>query len=396
MKKNILIVSSNFYAVKTIFNELLNFFDREYNIYFISNNLFATKKNILFFEKLVYEKKIKFFQLFKSFQEKNNFRNSEKEIVKDLDVIINKIKKINFDEILISETILPETKYLLKKLTDKNTKVGFYYPHGLDRDLLYEYENIRADKKLSVNHSEFFKYILFRGNLFSNFFLYLKNSIINFFYFQNLKTPKSFFIGEKIKFFPLFDLNKISKIYSFDLTSEEIIKTVFKKKFDYQIIRNDACNCKNQSVKNTALIILPYFKKKLNLMKRQKKFLEFIKNKLIFLEKMNDFNKIIIKKHPRDLSDFENVFLNFLKSITSKKIELFHTKYNDQIEINFCEFCFVLGTGSLISIASRNCKKINIYTSKELNEIDNGFSLPDEIYDYQYIESKNGSKIDFI
>ena len=94
------------------------------------------------------KKKIKFFQLFKSFQEKNNFRNSEKEIVKDLDVIINKIKKINFDEILISETILPETKYLLKKLTDKNTKVGFYYPHGLDRDLLYEYENIRADKKL--------------------------------------------------------------------------------------------------------------------------------------------------------------------------------------------------------------------------------------------------------
>ena len=90
------------------------------------------------------------------------------------------------------------------------------------------------------------------------------------------------------------------------------------------------------------------------------------------------------------------MFLNFLKSITSKKIELFHTKYNDQIEINFCEFCFVLGTGSLISIASRNCKKINIYTSKELNEIDNGFSLPDEIYDYQYIESKNGSKIDFI
>ena len=48
MKKNILIVSSNFYAVKTIFNELLNFFDREYNIYFISNNLFATKKIFYF------------------------------------------------------------------------------------------------------------------------------------------------------------------------------------------------------------------------------------------------------------------------------------------------------------------------------------------------------------
>ena len=45
---------------------------------------------------------------------------------------------------------------------------------------------------------------------------------------------------------------------------------------------------------------------------------------------MNDFNKIIIKKH-QEIYDLRNVFLNFL-NLTAKKMNLSY-KYNDQIEL---------------------------------------------------------------
>ena len=73
------------------------------------------------------------FSTFQKFSEKNDFRKIEK-IVK-FRYLINKIKKINFDEILISQDNFTRNKVFNKKLTDKNTKVGFYYPRSLDRDL---------------------------------------------------------------------------------------------------------------------------------------------------------------------------------------------------------------------------------------------------------------------
>lgn len=397
MSKNILIISSNFYAFKSIFHEILNFFKPTYNIYYISNNLYASKKDNIFFENMVQKKKIKFFMMFKNYYDNSNHRNNDTIIVNDLNIIVKSLKNVFFDEILISETILPETKYLLKRLKHNKTILSFLYPHGLDRDVLYEYQSLKSNQNFRVNFIDIVKYYFYSGNYYEKVKSYLKKSLTNIYYYKNTLESKSFFIGKKIKFHPIFDSKQVSKIYFFDKLTEEILKTVFGNNFTFQMISDEQCICNKKPRKDYSLILLPIFKKNTDIENRQNQFLNFIKNNLDFLENHNsNFVSYIIKKHPRDKSNFENKFIDFLRSLTSKKIFVFEDINNSGNEINFCDLEFILGTGTLISMASRRCKKINIYTSKKLNEIDNGFKILNEIYSYQYINKESGSKINFI
>ena len=400
--KNILIIVSNFYAFSGIFSILKAHFNKKCNIYFLTNNFFINDERLIELSDKNNEKKIDNYFYFKNFEENSYKKLNFNQIKDNIDKVIHHFKKKNlkFDEIISSDFLSAESKYLIRKTLKKDTSLSFIDVHAIDKDLIYKYLlNSKKIKLGKISLIYFLKRIKYEFKLFEkiNKFIY---SLFEFFVFGHISfknSYKNFFRENDLihrKKFP----KKVRKIYLLYDYYRKIYHDVYGfENISTELLRNNDCDCRTKSnMKLGGLILTPVLSKgtseeELN---RIQTYVEIIKKKILILSKKYKVKSIYIKKHPRDRSKFVEKLISILEK-NFENLNFLQTKDIFLDKNFFCKLNFVYGMSSLVGISTKYCNDIIPITSYDLYRLE--FHHTDhnkEIFHNQFVKSYNESRDD--
>ena len=372
MKKK-LIVSSNSYALGGILTVLKNHFSKkEEELYFLSNNFFKSHGDFIQSLKKNNENNLDNFFFFNNFENYSYEKLKIFKIKKNIDDILKifEEKNLHFDEIIFTDFLSSEMKYLKSKIIKKNTTVSFIDLHFLDYDLIYYY--LTRTRKLKIKDISF-KYFFQRIRYDFDFISIMKNYLYNlmevfiFGFISQNRNSKSYFRPNHLihtRKLPAKSLNKI--YFLFDGFKEIYEKTYNIKDLEKENLSVINCKCekKQNNKKKDGLILIPFFSELSN-EKNFKEYLNYIEKKVTFFENTYDLKNIHIKPHPRDKSNYPEQVRNILNN---KFDNLNFYISNDFLfeKDYFCKFQFIFGVSSLVKSSTRYCQKIIPYTSYEL------------------------------
>jgi len=370
--KKILIIASNAYALGGIYSNLRFHFNDNSELYFLSNNFFIIKENFYESLKKIDPDNLNNCYIYENYKVNNYQKLNPILIKKNLNEVIKKIKNIQFTEIIVSEYLSAETKYLLSKLIKKDTKLSFIDLHYIDYHLIYKY--LLLDKKIlkprvnlryflhRIRHEFHLKKII-KENLFK---------IIEYFVFgfvTRRDNIKSYIRKDHIIHKNKLPIKILSKLYLlFNNYNEIYSKTYNLKKIDKEFLKINTCECLSHSnEKKHGLILVPFFSKGLkgDELDKLEEFNLYINKKIKFFNKEYKINSIYLKPHPRDKTNF----VELLKSLLEKKNNGINFQISNEVFIDknfFCKFKFIFGVSSLVRIATRYCQKILPITSFNL------------------------------
>lgn len=401
MKKK-LIVSANSYALGGILTVLKNHFSKKkVDLYFLSNNFFKSSDDFIQSLKKINENNLDNFFFFNNFENYSYEKLKIFEIKKNIDDVIKVFeeKKLNFDEIIFTDFLSSEMKYLISKITKKNTIVSFIDIHFLDYDLIYYY--LTKTKKLKIKNISF-KYFLQRIKYEINFINIMReylNNLMEFFVFGFIsvkRSSKSYFRPHHLIHTKKLPIKMLNKIYFLFSGYKEIYEKTYNiKNLEKEDLSVTECKCEEKyNNKTDGLILVPFFSERFN--NNFKEYLNYVEKKVIFFQSIYDLKNIHIKPHPRDKSNSPEQ----IRSILNNKFSNLNFYISNEFLFEkdfFCKFQFIFGVSSLIKTSTRYCQKIIPYSSYELFKKDR--NIDKSIFEETYLEKVNSSlanKVQFL
>lgn len=371
-KKNIIIFFHPIYTLRDRITDLLYHF-KNCNIYFLLDDCNVDKKNIELLEVYKKNKQIFFYKII-------NFSNGPCKPIKDIEyeqiksvvkkdilLICQKLGKIDFDEIVVSDNTTYEIKYIINSLQNSRTIISYYCNTNVAWTIFPQARKNKQKKKLSKLGP--LKYLIYKlRNEIKNFRIKFRNAFLNF---QKILLFNKIIIVKDFKYLKIsLDHNCVDKIYYFDENQKIFYERIILKEKIYPFNINIKCNLNNH-YNNILLYCVDVFKYK----NMHEKVISIVINDLTkILKANNNINKIIIKPHPREASNINYILVKKINDTFKINTSLFDPDVYG-IDNYFCNFVIYYGGAStLINIAFEKCKKIKIYYSKKLSHITNPYS----------------------